>query len=167
MSPLLLTQIKRRFQESYADILAASVEQRQKWARQIIGLHATVHVKSAARSFSILIENARYVKVQDMSPEDLDGEGFVDSDKMSFKLKSGWTYSSEPYFVFTASGFGPQDYACVPKYRKAEPWVLVAKYRYGGATGVCVCTDVCTSVYIFYIYMSVYTYIHIYIYIHT
>jgi hypothetical protein len=46
MSPLLLTHIKRVLQQSYTDIFAASVEQRQKWAHEIIGLHATVHTVS-------------------------------------------------------------------------------------------------------------------------
>jgi hypothetical protein len=74
MSPLLLTHIKRVLKQSYTDIFAASVEQRQKWAHDIIGLHATV--KGSTRSFSILIENARYVKVQDISPEDHDTSKF-------------------------------------------------------------------------------------------
>ena len=76
--------MKRVLQQSYSDIFAASVEQRQKWAQEIIGLKATM--KGGTRSFRILIQNAIYVKVQDMTAEDLDGEG-LDSEKMSFAVR--------------------------------------------------------------------------------
>jgi hypothetical protein len=38
-------------------MFTASVEQRQKWDQEIIGLYATV--KDGTRSFSILIQNER------------------------------------------------------------------------------------------------------------
>jgi hypothetical protein len=44
-------------------------------------------VKGSTGSFRILIQNARYVKVQDMTAEDLDGEDFLDSEKMSFAVR--------------------------------------------------------------------------------
>jgi hypothetical protein len=62
-SPLLLTHMKRVLQHSYSDIFAVSVEQRQKWGKEIIGLHATL--KGDTRSCIILIQNARYVKGHD------------------------------------------------------------------------------------------------------
>jgi hypothetical protein len=60
--------MKRVLQQSYTDIFAASVEQRQKWAQEIIGLHATV---KGGTSFSILIAtvnlSASSLKMHDTS----------------------------------------------------------------------------------------------------
>jgi hypothetical protein len=95
-------------------IFAASVEQIQKWDQEIIGLYVTV--KDGTRSFSILIQNARYVKVQDMTPEDLGGEGFLDSEKMSFEVRL--SLIQRVLFRFYNKCFGVQDYVCVVKYRK-------------------------------------------------
>ena len=97
-------------------IFTASVEQRQKWDQEIIGLYSTV--KDDTRSFSILIQNARYVKVQDMTPEDLDVEDFLDSEKMSFTVRLNLL--QRVLFHFYNKWFGLQDYVCVVKYRKEE-----------------------------------------------
>jgi hypothetical protein len=59
------------------------------------------------------------VKVQDMTPEDLDGEGFLDSDEMSFEVRLNLLQRA--LFRFYDKWFGLQDYVCVVKYRKAEP----------------------------------------------
>jgi hypothetical protein len=87
------------------------VEQRQKWVQEIIGLEATV--KGDTRSFHILIQNARYVKVQD-----LDGEGFLDSEKMSFEVRLNLL--QRVLFRFYNKWFGLKDYFCVLKYRKEK-----------------------------------------------
>jgi hypothetical protein len=92
------------------------VEQRQKWDQEIIGLYSTV--KDGTRSFSILIQNARCVKVQDMTPEDLDGEDFLDSEKMSFAVRLNLL--QRVLFHFYNKWFGLQDYVYVVKYRKEE-----------------------------------------------
>ena len=108
--------MERVLQQSYIDIFATSVEQRQKWVQEIIGMQATV--KGSTRSFRILIQNARYVKVQDMTAEDLDGEGFLDSEKMSFAVRLNLLQRA--LFRFYNKWFGLQDYVCVLKYRKEQ-----------------------------------------------
>jgi hypothetical protein len=60
----------------------------------------------------------RYVKVQDMTLEDLDGESFLDSEKMSFAVRLNLL--QRDLFHFYNKWFGLQDYVCVVKYQKEE-----------------------------------------------
>jgi len=131
MSPLLFTQMKRDLQESYAKLDIGVVRRRSDdgpssdrraetgVVRGIIGLYTTVHRPAPARPFCILIEDARYVKVEDMRPEDLDGEGFLDRVEMSFEVRLNLLQRA--LFTFYKKWFGLQDYVCVVKYRKVDP----------------------------------------------
>ena len=53
-----------------------------------------------------------------MTPEDLDGEGFLDSEKMSFAVRLNLLQRA--LFRFYNKWLGLQDSVCVVKYRKEE-----------------------------------------------
>jgi hypothetical protein len=53
-----------------------------------------------------------------MTLEDLDGESFLDSEKMSFAVRLNLL--QRDLFHFYNKWFGLQDYVCVVKYQKEE-----------------------------------------------
>jgi hypothetical protein len=69
----------------------------------------------------IVIEDAKYVKVKDMLPTDLDGDGFLSRESISFDVRLNLLQRS--LFLFYKIWFGLEDYVCVITFRKADPCV--------------------------------------------